>query len=457
MKLNLGKNHDTISVAYDQKSDTVFTGLVDRVFPQENMMSISIPRSDAPGTEKVKVSINSPMTDYGQGLRIVPMSGRTTACYLEDPGGKMYHIGYDHKNMGDIIDSQDGDSQLASDKLLLRYLDEGEVQLLSAYGNEIYMSADGSVYMKAQLGSYLKLDNYMSRLEGSFANLKYDMDRVRLYAGNIIRPSKKDTKEDQYIVLGKKDDTIKGADELEEDEEWEPLKEFTVQVGTIPSDDYVTDDDKNGPTVGLFTISDSYVRQDGTALYAAGKPVQAMLKTGSGGGFIVSDDGSFYIMDYNNWSATKFPTHSERSLRVQQTYISVQDVEDSERKYKTDIQLSHESNARIDITELEQYGVIRMQEETGRYFLLDGYGANFVLPEATFNVNAKDINLLIDGGAVSIGALPTDGVIKATHSSTLFDTHYHAGPCGPPLPTFQWTPLVQITNSPLVAQGLKVT
>jgi len=277
--------------------------------------------------------------------------------------------------------------------------------------------------------------------------------------GNVIRPTKKDTTDAQYMGKGN-DGLIKGEDTLEDNETYTQLREFTIQVGTLQDPDnkyrdFVADSPKDdiSPTIGTFSMSDAFVRENGRPLFTAQKPVQCFLRTGSGGGFMVGDDGSFYIMDYKNWSATKFSTTPEKALRLKKSYVSIAKQDDEDAEYETEINIVHESNARVEIRE----GYVQLTEKTGRYLLLDGYGISSYAPEGSFNVIDKDINLTPDGGSVAIGGFPIDGVIKATHSSMLFDTHTHAGPAGPPLPTFQWTPLVQVPGSPLVAQGLKVT
>lgn len=449
--------NESVALMAKISQDKIKFGVVERVDTRNNTMRMYLMRDPNDNPQEIEFPIDHPVTSYGAGLRVMPISGLTIANVYEDTGGKFYHMGYQLEGIGDITDDRLGDRQDDSSKVLLRHLDEGDVCLSGTYGNEIYLPIDGSVSIKSSLGSHLKLDNYLSRLDGGFANLKFEMDGVRIRAGNIIRPSREDTTEDQYIVMGK-DDVIKGVDELEEDEQYTQIREFTVQVGTLadPNNnyrDFASDKfyEDISPTVGIFSLADAYVRENGKPLFTAKTPVRGFLKSGDGG-FMVANDGSFYIMDYNNWSSSKFPTNSERSLRLRQSFISIADQEDEDAEYKTEIQICHESNASIELRE----GYVQLQEGTGRYFKLDGYGATLNAPEAAVSIIAKDIQLLADGGSVAIGGFPTDGVVKATHASTLFDTHTHTGPVGPPLPSFQWTPLVQIPNSPLVAQGLKV-
>jgi len=454
-------SNETINIQEKIESDNISWGLVDKIDTQKQTMRVLVPNTPNAKPITIDVSIGNNVTNYGAGFRLMPFSGGRTGVYVyEDTGGKYHHIGYVLENIDSITDDVTGEAQEISARVLIRNLEEGETQMTGAYGNEVFLPVDGSVLLKTQFGSYLKLDNYMSRLDGNFSNLKYETDGVRLRMGNVIRPTREDTTEDQYMVYGT-DDIIKGADTLEEGEEWEPLKEFTVQVGTLADSEnnYVDYDDPFlSPLVGTFSMSDTYVRENGRGLFSAGQSVKCYLRMASGGGFMITEDGSFHIMDFVNWSSIKFPSGGdpnippERSLRLRSSVMSVATINDPSAEYETEILLNHESGAQIELRE----GYVQLTEATGRYLLMDKFGCTINVPDAAVSITAKDIMLLTDGGSVSIGGLPTDGVIKATHSSMMFDTHIHAGPSGPPVPAFHWTPLIQIPNSPLVAQSFKV-
>ena len=449
-------NNETINFHEKIESDNITWGLVDKVDTQKQVMQVLIPSNANAKPQVINVPIGNSVTNYGSGFRMMPFSGGKTAVYVfEDTGGKYHHMGYVLDNIEKITDNLTGDAQENSSTVLIRHLEEGEIQMSGAFGNEFFLSIDGSATIKTQFGSYLKIDNYMSRLDGNFANLKYEMDGVRLRMGNVIRPTRTDTTEDQFII---KDGTgtIKGSDKLSDTDTWTPLKEFTVQVGTLQDSANKYTDYLNpylSPTVGTFSMSDTFIKEDGTGLYSGGSPVKCYLRMASGGGFMVTEDGSFAIMDYVNWSSIKFPAESpERSMRLRGSIISVAESSDDESKFKTEILMNHESGAQIEVRE----GYIQLTEATGRYVKLDNFGLAITVPDASVSINAKDIQLSVDGGCVSIGGMPTDGVLKATQTSLMFDTHTHAGPVGPPLSTFQWTPFLQVPNSPFVAQSFKV-
>jgi len=449
-------NNETAKLYDKIESDDITWGLVDSVDTQSQVMKVILPLKTQTQPRAISVPIGNMTTNYGSGFRMIPFSGGKTAVYIyEDTGGKYHHMGYVLNNIASVTDDISGNAQSNSNNVLIRHLEEGEAQMSGAYGNEVFLSVDGSALIKTQFGSYLKIDNYLSRLEGNFSNLKYEMDGVRLRMGNVLRPTRIGTTEDQYIVMGA-DGTLKGSDKLLDNEEWTPLKEFTVQVGTLQDSSNKYIDYLNphlSPTVGTFSMADAFVKEDGTGLYSGGAPVKCYLRMASGGGFMITDDGSFAIMDYVNWSSIKFPTASpERSMRLRGSIISVAESSDEEAKFKTEILMNHESGAQIEVRE----GYVQLTEATGRYVKLDNFGFNITVPDAAVSINAKDIQLSVDGGSVSIGGFPTDGVLKATQTSAMFDQHTHAGPVGPPLPAFQWTPFLQVPNSPFVAQSFKV-
>lgn len=417
-------------------------------------MKIQFPRTSA---ESDTIPIANQFVPAGQGFRFIPAVNGTHVIVYNGPGVNR-HLAYSLSNITDVSDDASGDKQEGNDtRILLRYMDPGETQMLGLMGNEVFLSIDGDVLIKNQFNSQIKLNNYLSRYEGNYANLLHDMDRVRIRAGNIIRPTRIGTTDDQYMVANS-DGDIFGVDELESGDEYTALKEFTIQVGTEPDPENKYRDFVNpipyldSPYTGIFSIADVIVRENGNGLFAGGEPVLAMLRVGTGdtaGGFEIGADGAFSIMDYSNFSATKFSS-TDKTLRIKQSYISVTESIDSESPFETEILIRHESNAGISLTD----GNVVINERAGRNITLDPYGIQLDASGALIKLQAQDIAFVPDGGCVSIGALPTDGVIKATYASVLFDTHTHAGPMGPPLPAFWWTP--QKVNPLFMAQNLKV-
>ena len=458
----LAGDNRTIDLSAQTFDDTLYTARIHRVDTEAQTMRVLIAADPGARPESINIPINNPVTNFGVGLRIMPFSGRSFVKIYDAGGGNYQHSGYVLSNLGDITDNITGSKQDNSASLLNRHLEEGEVQLKGAYGNELYMSIDGSILLRNQFGASMKLDNYLSRLEGNFANMKYEMDQVRIRSGNIIRPSMEDTTQDQYVVFNEQLD-ITNMDQLSNEvindiTKWQTAKEFSVQVGTIAdsSNHYVDFEVENlplsvSPLVGQLTLADAVVRENGAEHFSSTKRLNLYAKAGFGG-VNITEDGSSYILDYQNFSSTKFSTDSERALRLQKSYITIQQTDDTSASYATEIILGHESEAEIAMRD----GNVEIQEKSGRKITLNPYGVGLIAPDAAVTMLAKDILLLPDGGSISLGAMTTDGVLKATHASLLFDTHTHAGPVGPPLPAFQWQPLLNIPNSLLVAQNLKV-
>ena len=129
----------------------------------------------------------------------------------------------------------------------------------------------------------------------------------------------------------------------------------------------------------------------------------------------------------------------------------LQETDDDAAEFETETVLHHESNAEISIRE----GIIRLQNQSGRSVELNPYGTLINVPEASHTVMAKDIAFLPDGGDLAIGLFPTDGVVKGTPLATSFDSHVHAGPSGPPMPTSWLTPKLLIPGA-LLAGNIKV-
>lgn len=453
--LSIGKNDETLRLRYRIEADTVSTGIVDTIDTEQYVMRVLIP-ADGPDSraEAYEVPIHNIMTNYGAGFKVMPLSGLTTINVREQFGGKYEHIDYALDEIVTITDSRGGEKQDTTSKLLQRNLEEGDIQVAGTYGSEIYLPVDGSVMLKSQFGSFVKLDNTMSRLDGNFANMQYEMDGVRIRAGNTIRPTKTATTEDQYVLIGE-DGTTKGQDEIVEDETYETIKEFSVQVGTIgtSSTSYV-DDSTLSPTVGKFSIGERIIDEEGDPLLSAGKYIQCQLRMASGGGFSVTEDGAFYIEDFINYSPVKFDnseTSAERSLRVRKNYVSVSTTDDAAADYTAEITLRHESNSEFI---LDNGGNIRMQDKTGRYFQIDDYGSALNMTGAMIYCVAKDINLFAsDGGSVTLGSgtVTYEVALKGRATAVAFDTHVHAGPSGPPV--VLWSGII---DSTLAASGVKL-
>ena len=162
------------------------------------------------------IPINNMMSQHGVGVRMIPVPQDTIVILLK-LNEDYVHIGYGLQNLDKY--TQDSSNSKVTSALLQRYLDEGEVQLSGIANNEVLLTNDGNVLFKTQSNSFIKLEDISSTFEGLFSNLKFEMDGVRIRAGNMRRPMKGAQKEDDYIVYATEKEEVMKATDLEEDEE----------------------------------------------------------------------------------------------------------------------------------------------------------------------------------------------------------------------------------------------
>jgi len=447
MSLGIGYDDPVIrSYALGANSKVVW-GVVRKVDPESQTMNVDIP-TDGLNTKLItNISINNMITNYGTGIRQMPIADKTIAVLYKDSEKDYIHIGYYLRQIKGITLDKAETKDNSPVSLLDRYLEEGELQISGFLGNEILMSLDGSVLIKNQFGAFIKLENLSSTLEGSFANLYYQMDGVRIRAGNIRRPALQDTTEEAYVVSVNNVATVE--DQVQEGDVIEPLKEFMIKVGTYPdSTNKYLDDEDIGPKATFF-FGDKLINQDGSEFKVGGKSFTCMLQTKTdagypGSGFAVTEEGHFHIMDWKSFNSTKFSTTT--------------DEEPAQKVFRVGgslIQLDADGllfqHAKTSFFQINEDGWPRIQDPNGRYIELGAHGTIIDSPEGAITLNAKDITLVCS--SFSVGAIPTDGLVKATGLATMYDVHTHAGPTGPP--TALLTPLLFIPMGTLVAQGMK--
>jgi hypothetical protein len=272
------------------------------------------------------VYLNTQLADTGYGLRIIPIVGVTMILMYQVTQSDYIHVGYYYGDVSQLFSDRKEEKENSTDAVLLRYLEGGEVQLVALNKNEIYLSNDGSVLLKSQYNASLKLDNVLHRLEGNFANLKYEMDSVRERAGNILRPTVPDTLEEDFILL--KDEEVTKESSLEKDQDYTEitgLKEWRVDVGTeIDPEtgvDYTTKDSKGRamyPSVGYIAMADKMVTENGEEIKILDKSINFKLRLANGCSLVVDEEGSFFILDDITGNFTKFAIgdDAEKSLRV---------------------------------------------------------------------------------------------------------------------------------------------
>lgn len=398
-------------------------------------MNVSI--VDEGGRVRTNIPINNMVSSYGTGIKVMPVPGFSFALLLKD-GIDYKHIGYYVPNQKELTENRRG-TKNHGEIILQRYLESGEIQVIGLTNNEILLSNDGSILLKAAGNSYLKLEDFSDTLEGSFSNVRLEMDGVRLRSGNIKRPVRGAMYEDDYIVKTESGD-IKSETELEEVSpgEYEPheiLKEFTVQVGTLYGEDGLdVDFDQRDPTitspsVGLFSIASQVIDENGRPIKVQGQNVQILLRTAKGGGIAVTEDNSLYLLDYRGRNFTKFASgDGSKSLRAgDKTFVEVG---------SPGISIQHECGGAINVKpDADGKTEISITDENGRNITLNKMGLTINIDGGYVNIGGKEINFNAEkftfGGALA--AIAGDTVFKAKMTAAMLDTHIHAGPSGPPV------------------------
>ena len=448
MSLGIGYDDPVIRGHALSSNTRIVWGPVRKVDPENQTMVVDIPTEGRNIRQIANIPINNMITNYGSGVRQMPVADKAIAILYKDSEQEYIHLGYYLKQIKSVTLDKGETKDNSPVSLLGRYLEEGELQVAGAIGSEILMSLDGSVLIKNQFGAFIRLENYTSTLEGSFANLNYDMDRVRIRAGNVRRPAGESTTEEKYVVAV--DNVATVEDQVQDGDTVDSLKEFLVQVGTFPdSTNNYLDDEDIGPKATFF-LGNKYIKQDGTEFKVGGKSFTCMLQTKTdagypGSGFAVTEEGHFHIMDWKSFNSTKFSTTTDNEPAQKVFRIGgnlIQMDEDG-------LLLQHEKTS---FFQINKDGWPRIQDPNGRYIEIGETGTIIDSPEGAVTISSKDIMLVCS--SLSIGSAPTDGLIKALGFLAMYDTHLHTGPTGPP--SVPLTPQAMIPMGTIVAQGIKV-
>ena len=417
------------------------------------------------GQEVPDIPINNMISQHGIGIRMIPVPNDTIVILLK-LNEEYIHIGYGLQNLDKLTQNSNNTKQTGV--LLQRYLDEGEVQLFGLTNNEILLSNDGNVLIKTQNDAYVKLENLTSTLDGHFANLKFEMDGVRIRAGNMRRPLKGIQKEDDYIVLANETEEIKKVTDLEEIEDSDEgeleshtfFKEFTVQVGTIIDSETGIDkpfDQRNpadsSPQIGWLSLANKVIDETGEEYKIAGQNVQFLIRTANGGGLAITDDNSLYLLDYSPGTSggknfTKFSSKEDSSKGIRTSDNNFIDVA------KDGIKLFH-NNSSIDV-KLDSSGnpEIGLNTGDGKGIVLNSFGTLINATQGYATVEAKEFQ--VNAEKITFGgmkaAVTGDSLLKAKQFITEHDLHQHTGPAGPPV-----KPLMPfVLAGTLVATGVNV-
>ena len=447
MRPVLGAFDERISLAENSSQESLYWGCITSVNTQNMTMCVEIA---SPGRKDMAkdIPINNMFTGYGMGMRMLPLVNLTYALLLKVDAVVWLHVGYYNEGLKNFLSNKTASNEEAVPLAILgRYLQEGEVQLVALSQNEIYLANDGSVLLKAQFGASLKLDNYKSRLEGNFANLKFEMDEVRIRAGNVIRPMGANASTEiynyddvQFVIddLG----NIISEEDIPDGEEanYSQIKEFLIQVGTQLDETTGIDDPTFSPYVGMIGMGEKIIDEYGEEIASGGKSLNFLVKTAGGGGIAIAEDGSFYIMDKSGGTITKFTAgdDGEKSLRIDKTLVSVSKT--GGVKIETNIGSS---------VNLTPNGDITVYHGNKNNITLNASGITLSAPatDSIIALEATNINLI---GNVTIGAAagPVDTLLGATALCTQLDlllstwllAHVHPGPGAPATLPFPFPP-----------------
>lgn len=453
MSLFTNTKHPILKHAAHRESHLIIMGAVTGVDSETQTMSVTIP--DEGNRLMSGLPINNFISMHGVGIRTMPIPGDSFVLLLRY-GAHYTHIGYFTEKIVDF--TQDKKNSKVSNILLQRYLESGEVQLLGLTKNEILLTNDGSILIKTAGNSYIKLDEYASTLEGYFDNMRYEMDGVRIRAGNTRRPLKGYGREEDYVVK-----TTAGEVKAESaipDATVEPytmLKEFTVQIGTVQDTKGIDfpfnplDLTNSSPQVGWMSMATQVVDEQGTPLKLQGQDVQFLIRTANGGGIAITADNSLYVLDYG--SKTNTDDLTMLNIGKNATKLSGGLGPKSLRSGDNNlisiaaeaVQIQHESGAMI---------LMKKDANGGGEITLSGQsGQSVVVNDMGVTVNASGTKggyLHLMGEEIIFNAakytfspalLPQqDQVLKANAFSTIYDNHTHAGPVGPPLTPWKLNP-----------------
>jgi hypothetical protein len=337
--------------------------------------TMSVDKISGGNLERVEnVRLNSQLTENGYGFRVTPIPGVTTILMYRVTVNDYLHVGYYYGDMSSIVSDSKNDKENSTEAVMLRYLDSGEVQMVALTRNEIYLSNDGSVLLKAQYGASLKLDNILHRLDGNFANMKYEMDGVRIRAGNVIRPTVPDTYEEDFIMI--KDEEVTKESDFEDDEDYTqllPIREFTIQVGTEVSEDGIDEDPPLSPSLGYMSLAEKIVNEKGEEVTINNngeqQSVNFRLKINNGRSLAITEDGSLFILDDTTGNFVKFGVgdNTDTSFRAGDNLVILNKEDGVYIKQETgsSIRLDKDGNVQINDGDENSTNTIIMEKGKG--------------------------------------------------------------------------------------------
>ena len=357
--------------------------------------------------QRKSMDLPSYCSPSGIGLRFSPFvdTAGSHSIRIYQEAGEFVPMGYTAVNH-DIIDNKDNTKQMANTPL--RCLNPGEVSLYSGFSSELFMSRSGSVTISDSQFDAIVIDPVMSTINMNAGNVKYELDGVRIRAGNIKRPVNPNSYDEMFL--------IKEGETQEQ--------EFFVQVGT---EVYSDGTESNIPSVGIMGLGTRIADEQGRFYQLKDSDAQFLVKTAGGGGIGISSTGDIFFMDYNSGSTTVFGggETGDKWIRAGNNSFCT--------SASTGISLNHSTGSSV---ELVTDGSINIIEATGNHMILNANGLSINCGQKTITYSAKLHNMmgsLTTAGAVSFGSVASFQVLRAEAFALLcFDIHVHPGPGAPP-------------------------
>jgi len=295
----------------------IFWGIVTAINPEKNTMTVDIKTNSGKTHTVPDIQINNIANNLGIGFKFMPVPQQTTVFLYRDVNNLWIHLGYYSENSGKFTSDKTGTKQKNHTLLLQRYLEGGELQIIGAQDNEILFTNDGNILIKTKSNFFVYLDDYLNNLEIVVPNCLATFDRVRIRSGNIIRY--KDINTNEAVQYYLKDDIIVTDSDIKYTDIVQPLKEFSVQVGTVQNGNTGFDIKSNNPdvmlspNVGFLNLSDKVINESGEEEKINLESLHFLLRLTSGIGLGISKEGTFYLYDYTTHGYIQFTTGAEDS------------------------------------------------------------------------------------------------------------------------------------------------
>jgi len=280
-----------------QNSLNIVVGRITYVNPKTMKMHVDVPVLG--NNSRIRnIDINMPVSLVGGGVRFMPVPNVTYAVLQQGLKGWV-HIGYYLEGIDNATLFKD--AREVTEHKPFQYLEPGEVEISSISNGRLYLSKLGNVLIEDGYGNYLLLNGLSSLLDVFVSTGKFEFSGVRVRGGDILRNSKEDPKEEEY--LAKSDDP-------------KELKEFTVFVGTTVDsntglDPEITNPDTGVnmyPTVGVLSLSTEVTDVKGDQEKIQDKLLQFLLRMASGIGLAITEQGELLIYDYATSNFISFVT-----------------------------------------------------------------------------------------------------------------------------------------------------